>query len=278
MPIALLATLLGAGQGTPPTTPGTDARRHLLAFVLLERPALPQPDAVVTAFRRIAPGTERDLVAGSVHDDALEFVVGSSGSLMVGLMPFPVPRGEADEAFDFSVSSLRGTTKLAPHRAHLVAFFGDRVGTSRKESLTRFTYLIAALAEASGAAAVYWGAAGATHDTKYLVEVAREHDPDLMLSLWTGISIASDGPARVSLLSLGMQQQLGIMELRLTAPRKDLARAIGFFFDALAYAAKRGTAVPEGDTLGSTAEQRLKVWYESSPLNPNERVWRIDLP
>lgn len=49
-------------------------------------------------------------------------------------------------------------------------------------------------------------------------------------------------------------------------------------FDLLAYVAQRGEAIPEGETVGRTDEERLRVRYVTSPLNSKAKVWRVELP
>lgn len=93
--------------------------------------------------------------------------------------------------------------------------------------------------------------------------------------LWTGVSVARRR-GRLSLLSLGMGQ-LNLPDLLLLAPPSGNA-TLETFFDLLAYLANRGTAMPEGDTVGRTAEERLKVHYVDSPVNPGKIVWRVELP
>ena len=49
-------------------------------------------------------------------------------------------------------------------------------------------------------------------------------------------------------------------------------------FDLLAYVASRGEALPEGDTVGRTDDERLPVHYVESPGDPAKKVWRLELP
>jgi hypothetical protein len=274
---SLFAALLGAGSGTRAAAP--EGRPHL-AFILLGSPALPSGTGVVSAFREIAPPTEsQPAVEPSGDGTTVQLSIGKGGTLLVSMMPVPVPNHEAEQAFEYSYSSgLAQYGELAPHRAHLVAFFRDEPGRSRRDGLIRFTYLLAALAKAAQAGAIYWGDSGATHDARFFIDRAREHDPDLMLPLWCGFQTVPDGSARASMLTLGMRRQLGMMELRVTAPQRDLGEYVGAMFDFLAYAARRGSPVPEGETIGRNANERLKVRHEPSPIDPKERVWRVDFP
>jgi hypothetical protein len=102
----------------------------------------------------------------------------------------------------------------------------------------------------------------------------------LLVTLWSGLSVASDRdhPERMSLVSLGMSQ-LELPDLELTVPggsSKD--EALDVFYQFLQYTITRGAAIPEGDTVGRSAEERLKVRYVRSPVDPEKKVWRVDLP
>ncbi len=100
----------------------------------------------------------------------------------------PVPKREADEAAALSVSSMTNGWKLAPHAAHLIVALSDAKSTSVTERMSRFTWLLAAVAEASDAVGVYWGDAGATHDPKFFISVAKDTAMVGRLMLWTGVS------------------------------------------------------------------------------------------
>jgi hypothetical protein len=38
-----------------------------------------------------------------------------------------------------------------------------------------------------------------------------------------------------------------------------------------------GKALLEGDTVGRTAEEKLPVRYVPSPVDPKQKVWRVEL-
>ncbi|MDQ6926260.1 MAG: DUF4261 domain-containing protein, partial [Candidatus Eremiobacteraeota bacterium] len=80
----------------------------------------------------------------------------------------------------------------------------------------------------------------------------------------------------ISLLSLGMSR-LALPNLLLTAPATDLKAALEFMFDLLAYVTTRGAPLPEGDTVGTSADERIKVRYQPSPTGDGMPVWCVDL-
>jgi hypothetical protein len=144
------------------------------------------------------------------------------------------------------------------------------------ERIRAFTQVLAAVAERSSATGVYWGETGATHAAQFFVEVAAGKESTWPV-LWTGISRASDGPGRVSYLTLGFRQ-FQIPELMLTAPDESATEALWFMLDLFGSCAARGTPIPDGDTVGQDEAQRLRVRYIPSPIDGDAQVWRVDLP
>jgi hypothetical protein len=186
----------------------------------------------------------------------------------------PVPNGEADGGYEFSVASLSDDFDPPSHRSHLVVTMHLDSDRSPVEAQTLFTRLLAAVVESSDGVAVYWGEAGATHPAQFFLDVANASE-DLWIMLWTGISRANDGPGRVSLLSLGMKQ-FGLLDLMVSAPVG--GDPLTFMLDMLTYCIQRGANIPDRDTVGRSANEKLRVRYEPSPINPELNVARIDIP
>jgi uncharacterized protein DUF4261 len=281
---SMLAALIAAGPIPASAAPGTPAKqsagRPRLAFVLLGDEAMPTASAVIAALRRIAPAGEFDETEPpSWTPETATFTFGKSGVLGIGLMPRPVPKQEAEWHAERSLAAARAGWKLPPHRAHLTVFWQETMRAPVVVSIKRFTWLLAAVTEASHGLAVYWGDSGATHPGAYFTEVAKS-SPELMVTLWSGLSVAADAgnPQRMSIVSLGMSQ-FDLPDLELTVPRsigKD--EALDLFYRFLTYVLERGAPIREGETIGRTEQERLKVRYVRSPVDPKKKVWRVDLP
>jgi hypothetical protein len=253
--------------------------RMNLAFVLLSDAKLPKGEAVERAFRgyavkgqslRYLPDSRDKATRGKYPVAAFET---PGGRALVGLIPAPVPKGEAEEAVRYSVSALDRKWKLPPHKAHLVVTLH-----AQGDALTRIsllTSILAAIAESSSAVGIYWGDAGATHDPKFFRDIAKERTTMVRLALWTGISIAREGQ-RYSFLSLGMKQ-FDLSDLLLVVPLAKSKDGIPFMFDLLGMAVEGGKPLPEGDTVGRTATEKLPVHYVPSPVDPKVKVWRVEL-
>lgn len=62
------------------------------------------------------------------------------------------------------------------------------------------------------------------------------------------------------------------------APHSSTSDGLETFSDLLAYLADRGSALPEGDIVARTADERLVVLDVNSPVDPSKKVWRVELP
>lgn len=251
------------------------------AFVLLKKSELPSGDAIVRNFGVFsADGQTITQLATKPSDDGtgqlLEFDLSTCGNAFVTLLPVPVPNGEADEAARFSISSVGTNWKLPPHAAHLLVTLSGSSKAPTTARLSCLTSLLAAVSKSSTAVGIYWGNAGATHDPEFFDSVARSSDLTSRLMLWSGVSVARESDGRLSLLSLGMKQ-LELPDLMLIASKSMKGQdALATFFDLLAYEAERGKPIPEGDTVGRTAEERIPVQYVPSPLDNGKQVWRVE--
>lgn len=242
-----------------------------LCFVLLPAPkpllATPMEKAL-----KDFPELGELVWSSAPRDGVSRFTVGGI-EVQTALMPMPVPNGEADEATERSLSGAQGSWVLPEHRAHLaVVQQRPTRGKQKLAELTTFTRIVAAIVRATRAVGVYWGDSGATHHPEFVVNMAQT---DLPLPVWVGLSIASTGKV-TELLSIGMGQ-LGLPDLLVVTPKVD-SGVVEFFYDLLAYVARRGKKLPEGDSVGRTEKEKLKVRYVPSPVDPKTQVWSVRLP
>lgn len=280
--VLVLLCACGGGAAPPATTPApaapapvtetpTPAPGARFGFVLLAGDAMPGAQAVIDAYAAIAPGAPPLVADGAAEPHVQSFRL--DGQLAsIGLIGAPVPGGEAEAHAQHSLSALGDGWSPAPHRAHLLVMLvpDDRGARASMRDLTR---LLAAAAQASDAVGVYLGPA--THEPRFFVEAVRElEDP---VPVWIGFSLAAEAGDRGSILSRGMDQ-LGLPDLLLTVRKDDVAAGIAYFFDVIEYVIDRGAPIPDGDTVGRTADEKLVVRYEPSPIDPEAKVWRIDLP
>jgi hypothetical protein len=249
------------------------ARDHasVLAMVLLPDPVVPTAADVIAAYDDLAPDGPPLAIDGDAEaDGAAAFTLGDA-AVSIGLVPDHVV--EAEGAAPYSLATLGERWTRGPQPAHLLVFARqDAPGTAA--SMAAFCRLAAAVASASGAAAVYFGGGHVTHGPDFLVAAARGEAP--MVLVWNGLSvIEADG--RLQFLSLGMQQ-LGLPDLLLTVPADRGNDGFDCFVAFLDGLADRGEPFPDGDSIGRTEDEVLPIRYVESPVDPAMQVWRVDLP
>ena len=243
------------------------------AFVLLSEAEMPN---ILRLTEELGPFENRSLT-DEVTNIATTFITfPDSSQARLVLMPTAVPRGEAGRAVEFSVSSMGTGWDLPVHNAHVMVSLNDPSESSKISGLKRFTSLISAVTKVTEPVGIYWGNAGASHDPAFFVSVAEETGDHSQLMIWTGVSIASKENGELSFLSLGMGQ-LDLPNLFLKAGNTKPNEALGVFFDLLAYVVNKGSALPEGDTVGRSADEQLVVHYIPSPAGDGESVWSVTL-
>lgn len=252
------------------------------AFVLAPGPTPVDPGAIAAAHARIAPqapglAPEQD-EAGDQQGATLRFGDGV-GEVVIVSTPHPIPTGEVEQGAEFSVGRFRaGAGPYPRHGGHWTVALSGVPDRPPLQPLVRLTWAVAAATEAAGVLGVYWSNGQVTHEARFFLDLARGLPADgLPLPLWTGVSLARH-KGGTSLLSLGIMRQFGLPDLRLTTPEGRGNEGLGVFFDLLAYLVRRGEPLQDGDTVGRTPEEKLRVRYEASPVAAGQRVWRVDLP
>ena len=249
------------------------------AFVLLDGPA-PAAEQVLALMGKYTSTPEKFMVSeeGEGEDGVLSFNVAGLGIVLAALIPSPVPDREAEAMQSFSFSSFNTDAQdIAPHRSHLMVTMMDQELIDKPvEAMTSFTALMAAVLEASGGLGVYWGNVGATHPAAFFLSLASEQKVSSYLLLWTGISRASEPEGGMSLLSMGLTQ-LGVANLHMIADHSKVDTLLERFLDLALYVVERGSSIPNGDTVGVSAEELLPVRYVKSPAGSDEVVAQIRL-
>lgn len=252
-----------------------------LAFVLLKgsllrKAKLPKPIQLVEALKKRAPGlgfwaepADNPKQAQEIHSIGFD-----GGRVIVMMVPAAVPDNEADHGFEYSISSWSKSFRKPDHNAHLMVTLQLDGELSASDAQRLFTRVLASVIEASNAVGVYWGQVSVSHPSDFFIDVVNG-DEDFWVMLWTGVSRATPQPDRLSLLSLGMEQ-LGIENLQVSGPKSMNQDLLMNFFQLLGYAIERGEVIPDGDTVGSSADERLKVRHEASPIEPGKTIWCID--
>lgn len=249
-----------------------------MAFILLKKAKFQKPDKILAALRKHAPGwgfwAERP--DNPEQGKSIQSFGFDGGRVFVAFMPLPIPEGEAESAIEFSLGCGRKSAQKLRHKAHLLVTMQLESEMAPIDAQRLFTRSLAAVLDATEAVGVYWGEGVVTHPTDFFLDVVGD-DESMWITLWTGIHKGRDGPNRLSLQSLGMGQ-FELMDLMVTAPVGKGELALTRLIQMLSYSLERGSVIPDGDTVGGSMDERIPVRHEQSPVDPEAKIWRFDLP
>jgi hypothetical protein len=255
------------------------------AFVLYRSPPTVDVVAISRAHAELnphAPALVSTIAKSSDEADMPIFnFADGKGEILLFMMPVAIPTGEAEAAAEFSVSRFSATSARPPaeHGAHAVVKLQSWQGSTPQDELMRLSWGVAAVAKATGALAVYWGNGRVTHPADFFISSATNSGgpgEPMLVDLWLGISVASERGG-TSFLTRGVHEQFGLPDLKLWSPEAS-THALVYAFDLISYVIGRGMPIAAGETVGSTADERLVVRYESSPIDKAVQVMCVDLP
>lgn len=252
-------------------------RPPLLAMMLLREPAMPDPDAV--AARLEARCGERYHVRWENPAEGkkveVRFFYVNGQRVDVALMPFPIPPGNWEDACARNSFWPEAAQVCQEHRAHLViTLFGEWGDPIRRHLL--LTDFIAAVSEAADALAVCWGAGRAMQSAEFFRQQAAQSSADnLPLLLWVAfVLVARDGGPFVSTSGL---DAFGVMEVEAGSAHLKPVELLEKVYDTAHYLCTRGPVLRDGDTIGGSAEERIRIRHARSVWDRPDPVIRLEI-
>lgn len=245
-----------------------------LAMVALDR-ARPLAEGALLAFLQDnwkdlprATDVKRD-------GDTLSFNLGGA-EVVLGLMPAPIPWGDLAGPARAAWHWPEAEEKLQGHKGHVIA-------AVRAESLERLdaelllTRVVAAVAATSDAVGVYWGEGPVVNAPDDFIEEAQRTSRErLPLYLWLAFQLERSPDGAFTLCTSGLKS-FGLMELELVAVREKPTILMDRAFNFAHYLLEKGPVLKDGDTIGLSAQERLRVRHLPSVKDPARKVYRIEV-
>lgn len=240
-----------------------EAGRALVAFVALNSPRVPTPAEVLARLRdRYALDPLPELMEPEGGSDSAFFGV-PDGMAFYSPMPAPIPWGDLEGPCQTARWWPEAAAELRGHTHHFIVSLMGGSGTplERHVWLTKF---VAAVAEAADAVGVYWGGGTVVHKAHAFCELAAVTSADDYLpQLWIDTRLWGDEAGRVSFATTGMAA-FDLPEIEVERTTLDPRELLEFCANIIRYVVDRGDAIPDGDTLGRTATERITVRHRPS--------------
>ncbi len=193
----------------------------------------------------------------------------------VALMPTPIPWSELEGPCATSWLWTEATECMQAHTNHfLVALTGGSMDPIERRLL--LTKLVSAVVFESDAVGVYWGDGTLVVEPKMFVEMAQTAGPkDLPVPIWVDLRIAENDDDTVRCFTEGMAP-LGFLEIEVPSSTLPAGELLEFIGDTACYILNGRIQIPDGDTMGRTADEKYKVTHGQSMFDRPE-VMRLEM-
>ena len=193
-------------------------------------------------------------------------------------LPAPVPDNEATQAAQANLYFPDGENLVSAHKSHIIVVASYGEWGSPLDAITqttRATHLF--LKSDPESIGVYWGNGSITNSAEFFDSAATDMtDENLPLMLWIRFQL-DRLEEKVRLYTVGMNQ-FGCKELETRPSNWDPAHLMGFAYNIANYLLLSGAELGDGDTIGGSPEERIKVVHSSSSYFPDRDVYQIQLP
>ncbi len=208
------------------------------------------------------------------QDNTLSFDVGNQAVIM-GLMPAPIPWSDLEGPCATSWLWKDAANVLKEHKNHLVlTVSSEEKPVQRAAMLSMVTAAI--FKTCSQAVGVLWGLSGLVISPEIFCEFAEKMLPGgLPLFIWVDFRLLKNQAGRVVGFTQDMEQ-LGHMELETLDSPETPAGLRDRFFGLACYLLENGPVIKDGDTVGESADEKIRVVYSDSAYGHKNKVMRMD--
>lgn len=237
-----------------------DENGPALGFVLTSSPRLPDLAKIVSAIRSFAGG--KAVEADPKWDDTN--LVVQTGDLMVAvsMMP-PYPWKDLEGPCATAWWWPEATERLKSHTNHvLVAILGGEM--DRIDRRVLLTHVVRAVLKTTDAVGVYWAEGTVVHEPKtFLEESAKVTAEDLSPHLWIDVRVEQNPDGTFRSFTTGLAP-LGFLEIEVKRSKRSPEDLMQFVGDVAAYVVNSRVHVKHGETMGGSAEERIKATHAES--------------
>jgi Domain of unknown function (DUF4261) len=269
----LLALCTGLHLGTAAAQRPTGQKQGVdwVASVILPEAKPVEPERLAAAIRKRV--TDKERFTALEKDKGVLLLRIAEGTALVTLMEAPIPDQELQNVCRFAWHWREACETVNDHQAHLlVVLMGTKLG--RLDSAVLQTKIVAALLEESDAVAAYWGTA--LNSRKVFLERSANADRDRPpTELWVDYRLGLDEKGRFSLSTDGLVD-FNLMEIEVKDVVMPAQELYGVVQGMAAYLIRKGPIIRDGDTVGASAKQRIRIRHRRSYWRKGQRVYRLD--
>lgn len=241
-------------------------------MVALDESSSVKASNIPTAWSQRWPKSDMP-TGGSKEKNTLSFTVGDC-QVIYGLMPAPIPWSDLEGLCEHAMFWPEATAEMKQHKRHvIVTVMGDVESIELMKVLTQAT--IALTDSCKGAIGVYWCNSGHVVASDTFAEIVCDFLPrELPLPLWLSIRVTANDDETSSGFTRGLTA-FDTMELE-TRNASDPPDELRDRLMGLAeYVLTSGAVINDGDTIGETADEKIRIRYRESSFGCDGQVMRL---
>jgi hypothetical protein len=247
----------------------------LVAMIALDSDRMPDLRAVFRSLGRVYS----DLPPiNSVREKGVQILFQFGGNqAAIALMPAPIPWSELEGPCATAWWWPEATEQMSRHTHHLiVALMGKEGGVNERH--VRLTHLVAALARHADAAGIYWGNGTLVHEPdafqKQADGLTAEH---LVPHLWVDMRMEQNDDGTIRFFTTGMKA-FSQHEIESERTSLNTEALLDFLYPVIDYLLRSGAKIRDGETLGRSVEEKIRVTYGPSMYPSRGIVMKLALP
>jgi hypothetical protein len=243
-----------------------------VAMVALPQAVAPAASDVAQAYQKLWD----EKITGESDDDLTFSLETTEGQIICGLMPVPLPWTDLEGPCATSPFWEDAAAAMKKHKAHLIVT-ASPVDENPVAGARLLTKAIAAVLQATSAIGVYCGAGTLVHSSVTFLEHAAEMSEEcLPLYLWVDFRVMADEGDTVTLFTTGMEA-LGFREMEIVQSQIEPAELVDLVFNFAHYLLDNGPVIADGDTIGMSETQEIKIRHVPSIFEERGNVCRLEL-
>ena len=248
---------------------GKARAKQIMTMIFLERPQIPDMTRLKERFGDLLK------VGDILPPDGSAQVVPCDGSLLItGLVDVPLPHEHWQNWVDQAWWWPEASDAMQANQAHLIVS-SSWDHSDRLDAHVKHTLVVREFVDQLPAIAVSWGSVLVSAD-QFAGEFHRfQSEQVLPVRLWVMIQLSGDGEGGTIVSTSGMDA-FGLMEIEANSAPMEPQDALLFVNNLAGYLISNGAVINDGDTVGGSETERIKVRFAPSFREAIGDVYLLD--
>jgi hypothetical protein len=203
-------------------------------------------------------------------------VSNSNGTALFAMqMDFPIPEEDWTFACQTSLGWENSCSAFRQMKGHVIVSVLHKADLSVAESTMLVSAFVQAVSAKSKSIGIFLGQAESiwsAEQWELAVMTASVEEPPYFP--WIGLKTQKEESGALSVVTMGMPA-FDFMNIEIQNSSGDGWETVQLVGDAASYLIKGGRAIEDGDTVGFSAEQKIRVTHEPSMLDSSSTVYRL---